>query len=158
MGTDRSTLYVKSGEINGNPFFISDNLYHKMGTKDYTGSIVITWTETTRDSKGNLVTRTRSQTLTATITKPCPYYSTMPFLVYGNEAAPDLIFSRDDSDAEKMTEKQIERHVNKEIKSLKRKQLKIQTQLLLLEIMNLKYYGERKIEITKFNLDYYLQH
>ena len=31
----------------------------------------------------------------------------------------DLIFSRDDSDAEKMTEKQIERHVNKEIKKLK---------------------------------------
>jgi len=124
VGTDRSTLYVKSGEINGNPFFISDNLYHKMGTKDYTGSIVITWTETTRDSKGNLVTRTRSQTLTATVTKPCPYYSTQPFLVYGNEAAPDLIFSRDDSDAEKMTEKQIERHVNKEIKKLKKKTAK----------------------------------
>lgn len=121
---DRSTLYVQSGEINGNPFFISDNLYHELGTKDYTGSIVIHWTTTGTDSKGRTVTRHHSQTLTATITRPCPYYDTQPFLVYGNEAAPDLIFSRDDSDAEKMSEKEIERHVKKEIKRLKKETAK----------------------------------
>ncbi|MGI6782398.1 MAG: MAG1210 family protein [Acholeplasmataceae bacterium] len=121
---DRSTLYVQSGEINGNPFFISDNLYHKLGTKEYTGSIVIHWTTTSTDSKGRMTTTHHTQTLTATVEKPYPYYSTEPFLVYGNEAAPDLSFSRTDSDAEHMTEKQIERHVKKEIKKLKRKTAK----------------------------------
>lgn len=115
---DRSTLYVQSGDINGNPFYISDNLYHKLGVKTYTGSIVITWTTTSTDSKGNVTTRTHIQTLTASVTKPCPYYATQPFLVYGNEAAPDLMFTRQDSDAEHMDEKQIERHVKKEMKKL----------------------------------------
>lgn len=118
---NRSTLYVQSGDINGNPFYISDNLYHQLGVKTYTGSIVIHWTSTGFDSKGNPVTRHHSQTLTASVTKPCPYYATQPFLVYGNEAAPDLIFSRTDSDAEVMNEKQIDRHVKKEIKKLHKK-------------------------------------
>lgn len=117
---NRSTLYVQSGDINGNPFYISDNLYHKLGVKTYTGSIVIHWTTTSTDSKGNLTTRHHTQTLTASVTKPCPYYSTQPFLIYGNEAAPDLIFSREDSDAEVMNDKQIEKHVKKETKKLQR--------------------------------------
>lgn len=117
---NRSTLYVQSGDINGNPFYISDNLYHKLGTKTYSGSIIISWTTTGTDSKGNTTTRHHSQVLTATITRPCPYYATQPFLVYGNEAAPDLIFTREDSDAEHMDEKQIERHVKREMKKLKK--------------------------------------
>ena len=32
---DRSTLYVQSGEIKGNPFYIAEDLVHKMGTKTY---------------------------------------------------------------------------------------------------------------------------
>lgn len=118
---DRSTLYVQSGDINGNPFFISDNLYHRLGTKSYSGSITITWTTTGTDSKGRITTRHHSQVLTATVVKPCPYYATQPFLVYGNEAAPDLIFTRTDSDAEIMTDKQIEKHVNREMKRIRKK-------------------------------------
>lgn len=117
---NRSTIYVQSGEMNGNPFFISDNLYHKLGTKAYTGSITIHWTTMGTDSKGRMTTNHHSQVLSATIHKPCPYYATQPFLVYGNEAAPDLSFSRTDSDAENMNEKQIEKHVNKEIKKVQK--------------------------------------
>ncbi len=118
---NRSTLYVQSGDINGNPFYISDNLYHELGTKDYTGTLTIHWTTSSVDSNGRTTVRHHTQTLVATVTKPCPYYSTTPYLIYGNEAAPDLKFTRTDSDAETMSDKQIEKHVNREIKKLKKK-------------------------------------
>jgi len=40
---------------------------------------------------------TRTETLHASVTKPAPVYSSKRFLVYGNEAAPDLSFSRSPS-------------------------------------------------------------
>lgn len=117
---NRSTLYVQSGDINGNPFFISLDLVHELGTKTYTGSRTIHWT-TTHFSGGKTVTHHHTQTLTATIEKPCPYYKRQAYLVYGNEAAPELIFSRQDSDAEHMDQKQIDKQVSKEIKKLHKK-------------------------------------
>lgn len=93
---NRSALYVQSGDIYGNPFFICTDLVHEMGTKTYTGSIVIHWT-TTEYSDGKPVTRHHSEVLTASVQKPCPYYREESYLVYANEAAPDLIFSRRDS-------------------------------------------------------------
>jgi len=116
---NRSTLYVQSGEINGNPFYISRDMIHRLGTKTYTGSITISWT-TTAVVNGQRVTQYHTQVLSASLDKPCPYYHEQPYLVYGNEAAPDLIFSRQDSDAEKMTDKQIERKVDRDIKKLNR--------------------------------------
>lgn len=116
---NRSALYVQSGDIYGNPFFICTDLVHEMGTKTYTGSIVIHWT-TTEYSDGKPVTRHHSEVLTASVQKPCPYYREESYLVYANEAAPDLIFSRRDSDAEHMSEKQIEKHVSKKEKKLKK--------------------------------------
>ena len=118
---NRSALYVQSGDINGNPFYIARDLVHQLGTKTYTGSITIHWTTVGTNSKGQLTTRHHTQTLTAEVTKPCPYYHESPYIVYANEAAPDLIFSREDSDAEHMEEKQIERHVKKITKKLQKK-------------------------------------
>ena len=54
---NRSTLYVQSGDINGNPFYISDNLYHELGTKDYTGTLTIHWTTSSVDSNGRTTVR-----------------------------------------------------------------------------------------------------
>lgn len=116
---NRSTLYVQSGELNGNPFFICNDLVHRLGTKRYTGSITITWT-TTSTVNGKRVTQYHSQVLTAHVDKPCPYYNEQPYLVYGNEAAPDLSFSREDSDAEILSEKKLDRMVNKDIKKLEK--------------------------------------
>jgi len=116
----RSTLFVQSGDISGNPFFFARDLIHWMGTMTYTGSIVITWT-TTYYSNGKSYTQTHTQTLTARLEKPYPYYNEQPYLVYGNEAAPDLTFSRTEKDTENMSEKQIERQVNKEIKKIEKK-------------------------------------
>lgn len=117
---NRSTLYVQSGDIIGNPFFLARDMVHVLGTKTYSGSITITWT-TTSYVNGRTVTQHHSQVLTAYVTKPCPYYHKETYLVYGNEAAPDLVFSRVDSDAEKMNEKQIQKMVEKEEKKLNKK-------------------------------------
>ena len=68
-----------------------------------------------------MVTNHHTQTLTAQVTKPFPYYYESPYLVYGNEAAPDLSFDRNDSNAENMSEKQIEKEVKREIKKLEKK-------------------------------------
>ncbi len=114
---NRSTLYVQSGDIIGNPFFLANDLVHHLGTKTYYGELVIHYT-TTSYVNGRLVTNHHTQTLRASVTKPCPYYHQEPYLVYGNEAAPDLIFSRQDSDAEELNDKQIEKKVNKEVKRL----------------------------------------
>ncbi|MGI6713881.1 MAG: MAG1210 family protein [Bacilli bacterium] len=116
----RSTLYIQSGEIMGNPFFFGRDLVHHMGTKTYTGSLVITYTTTTYVD-GRRVTQTHTQTLYASLEKPHPYYHEIPYVVYGNEAAPDLSFDRTDSDAEKMSEKQIERAVTRGAKKLEKK-------------------------------------
>lgn len=116
---NHSTLFVQSGEITGNPFYICRDLIHQLGTKRYSGSITITWT-TTRIVNNQRVTDYHSQVLTANVDKPCPYYSERPYLVYGNEAAPDLSFTRLDSDAENLSQKKIDRLVNKDIKKLEK--------------------------------------
>lgn len=121
LDLDRSALYVQSGDINGNPFYLAKDLVHRIGQKTYTGTLVITWTTTSRDSNGRVVTRTHTQTLVAHVVKPCPLYSEDQYLVYANESAPDLIFSREDSDAENMDEKQIDKFVKKEKKSIDKK-------------------------------------
>ncbi|MDY0294348.1 MAG: hypothetical protein RBQ71_00905 [Acholeplasmataceae bacterium] len=117
---NRSALFVQSGEINGNPFYLCRDLIHYLGTKRYSGSITIHWT-TTSVVNGKRVTNHHTQVLTATVEKPCPYYYKEPYLVYGNDAAPDLIFSREDSDAEHMNEKQIERKVKRDLRKLEKK-------------------------------------
>lgn len=91
---DNSTINMVVGTINKNPFVISRELETEMGTKTYEGSLLVSWTETRRDSKGNTYTVTQTQTLIATVTKPCPYYGTDTFLAYCNEAAPNLNFTR----------------------------------------------------------------
>lgn len=89
-----STMGVLSGSIIGNPFLVIKNFIQFDSTKTYIGTLLITWTETYRDSEGNLRTRTRTQTLTASVTKWCPGYCDKTYLVYANDAAPDLTFSR----------------------------------------------------------------
>ncbi|MDE6565815.1 MAG: hypothetical protein K2L47_01970, partial [Clostridia bacterium] len=114
---DSSTINMVVGTITGNPFVISRELETEMGTKTYQGSLVVTWTETRRDSQGKTHTVTHSQTLVATVTKPCPYYDTETFLVYCNESAPDLNFSRKPQ-AHGKDDKQIERMVKRGEKKL----------------------------------------
>lgn len=118
---DRSTVDVFSGEINGNPFFMQKEFDMEMGQQTYYGSIVITWTETVRDSKGNTRLVTRTQTLTASVTKPKPFYSYFTRLVFASDAAPDLSFSRQPTHAEKLSPKELQRFINSKHKKIKKK-------------------------------------
>lgn len=94
----KSVLCSQSGEISGNPFVFGQTLQMDWGMETYEGSRTVTWTETVRDSKGNSRLVTRSQTLTATVSKPKPFYYEDKFLIYGNDAAPNLTFSREPSE------------------------------------------------------------
>lgn len=94
---DRSILCTHSGTLIGNPFVIAQSKLHWMSTQTYTGSKVISWMESYQDSNGRTQWRNRTQTLTASVTKPAPAYRQHSFLLYGSEAAPNLNFSREPS-------------------------------------------------------------
>lgn len=116
----RSTQFCQSGEILGNPFIIFKDLKQSWTQQVYTGSIVIHWTRTVRTKEGTKTVH-HSQVLTAAIRKPKPVYNTDTYIVYGNEAAPNLTFSRTPSGANGMSEKQLEKHVASKAKKLDKK-------------------------------------
>ena len=94
LGDDTSIVFAHSGALNGNPFILARTLDHWMGTKTYHGSLRIQWTERVKSSNGRYQTVQRSETLHASVTKPFPEYTSRTHIFYGNEAAPDLTFSR----------------------------------------------------------------
>ena len=104
-----STIFVQSGTIIGNPFMVQRDYIETMLPHTYTGSIVITWVTYSRDSKGRSYPVTHTQTLIATVVEPAPNYFLDTCLIYVNEAAPKLSFSRTKSNANNMSEKQIEK-------------------------------------------------
>ena len=116
----RSTQFCQSGAIVGNPFLIVKDLRQSWIQQLYTGSIVIHWTTTVRTKDGTKTVH-HSQVLTASITRPKPVYSEDTYLVYGNEAAPDLIFSRSPSGVSGLSEKKIEKKVASKSKKLDKK-------------------------------------
>lgn len=120
-GENASTIDVLAGSYNENPFLFENRLLQIMGTETYHGYKTITWTETYRDSNGKLQTRTRSETLHATVTKPKPFYHTQVLLNYCAQGAPDLNFSRDAGHLESKSDKAIQRIVKKGEKALQRK-------------------------------------
>ena len=110
---ETSMVDTLSGRYAGNPFIFGRRRVHTMGSYTYHGTLTITWTETYRDSQGNVRTRQRSQTLHASLTKPKPYYHLNTFLLYGNQAAPNLSFSRQSQHVEDLSEKALERKIRK---------------------------------------------
>jgi len=87
----QSIVCCQSGAINGNPLVIADSFNQTWGEKTYEGSLTITWREYDSYEKKTV---TKTETLHASVTKPIPEYFREKFLIYGNEAAPDLKFSR----------------------------------------------------------------
>lgn len=119
---DESILACQSGEIEGNPFLIYRKLNTYMGSKKYTGSIVVTVRY--YDKEGH--SHTRSETLTASLTKPYPYYFEDTTLVYANEAAPNLSFSRRITLSKHLEKKELDKFVKnkkKEFDKLATKEL-----------------------------------
>lgn len=116
-----STVFLLSGSVDGNPFLFERKFRCTMGVRTYTGSIVIHWTTTERDPNGNWHTEHHSQTLEASVTKPAPYYRYETDMIYGNEAAPDLTFSREPTHANELNEKELERKIKRGKKKLAKK-------------------------------------
>ena len=110
---DSSTVCVLSGMLEGNPFLYERDLNCRIREHVYTGSIVIHWTTYTTDSKGRRQAVHHSQTLTATYSAPAPVYGYNTRMYYGNEAAPDLSFSREPTYAHNLSESEVERKVKK---------------------------------------------
>ena len=118
---ERSTIDVLAGAYNENPFLFENRRVHTMGTETYHGYKTITWTETYRDSNGNTQRRTRTETLHATVVKPKPFYSTQVVLRYCAQGGPDLSFSRDATNLDRKSERQIEHYVKRGERRLDRK-------------------------------------
>lgn len=128
LSTDETTMTnTLAGRFRGNPFLYCQRLVHEMSSATYEGSLTITWTETYRDSNGYLQTRTRTETLYASVTKPKPEFYTGTYLTYGSQAAPDLTFTRNPQHSENLSEKELAKKIKsgeKELKKLTRKAVK----------------------------------
>ncbi|MDZ7293398.1 MAG1210 family protein [Mycoplasmopsis pulmonis] len=101
---------VYSGEILGNPFFIVQELNHELGTKVYKGTKTIRYR--TKDNT------THTQTLVATLKKPCPFYKSDKTLIFASEAAPNLSFSRYASNMHLKNQWQVEKIIKSSTKNL----------------------------------------
>ncbi|MBQ6010238.1 MAG: hypothetical protein IJL17_17030, partial [Kiritimatiellae bacterium] len=93
----KSIIFAQSGVINGNPFVFGHYLDMEWGEKTYEGTLDISWTELEEDENGEEREVVRYETLYAHVTKPIPVYSEKKLLIYGNDAAPNLSFSREPS-------------------------------------------------------------
>lgn len=108
-----STLDLQSGTILGNPFVVFKDKVKSTVMQRYEGRLTITyWRGSGKDR--TMVT----ETLRAYVDKPKPVYSNETYLVYGNEAANRLSFSRSPSCINTLNEKGIEKYVHKHEKDL----------------------------------------
>lgn len=115
-----STVFCSSGSILGNPFLICKDYVQRWYQKRYDGYLTIHWKERVKTNDG-YKTVSRSQTLHASVTRPAPSYNYETYLVYGNEAAPDLKFYRNPSGVSGKTENEIDKIVKKGSKKLDKK-------------------------------------
>ena len=93
----KSMIFAQTGVINGNPFAFVRYLQMRWGEETYHGTKTISWMETVRDEKGRPRRVRRQEVLHASLTKPKPFHDEHKELIYGNEAAPNLFFSREPS-------------------------------------------------------------
>lgn len=121
-----STYFCQSGSILGNPFLLCKDYRMDWILKNYTGSLTIHWTTRVK-TKNGYSTQSHTQTLTATIQKQAPNYSYVTYLIYGNDAAPKLVFSRKPSGQSGKTDKEINKYVKERVKDLDKKAKKAVT-------------------------------
>ena len=128
MGSsDTSVVDTIAGTFCGNPFLYYRHKVHVLGEQRYDGTLTISWTETYLDSNGKMATRTKTQTLTASVFKPKPFYHYATSLGYGCQAAPDLSFSRKAQHSERLSDREVDKKVRsgeKELRKLAKKALK----------------------------------
>ena len=119
---DHSYLGIQSGTILGNPFAFVKEMSRSIVQHRYEGTLVITWVTYTRTMNGSIPV-THTQTLHAYVTKPMPVFGVSTHLLYGNEAAPNLEFSRSPSGVNlaNMSPEEISKYVRKHEDDLEKK-------------------------------------
>ncbi|MCH5152562.1 MAG: hypothetical protein J1F68_01185 [Clostridiales bacterium] len=118
---DVSVYCARSGNSCGNPFLLIRYFVREIVPHTYSGSLTVSWTERYTDSEGKSHTRTEYQTLVATVVKPKPEYYFTTCLYYGNDAAPDLKFSRNPTVPKNASDKKIASLVRSGEKQLEKK-------------------------------------
>lgn len=93
----KSMLFTHSGTFFGYPFIFYNARRFHWGKETYTGTKFITWTTRERGPDGKPRTRFHSETLVASVTKPCPRFDEEKRLLFAHPAAPNLSFSREPS-------------------------------------------------------------
>ena len=93
----KSVLYTHSGTFCGYPFVFLNTKVFSWGTKTYYGHKTISWRVRVRGADGKTHVIERSEVLTASVTKPVPEFSEEKSLLFGHDAAPRLVFSREPS-------------------------------------------------------------
>ena len=116
-----STKDIISGEILGNPFIIVKSLCNKVIDQQYTGSLTVSWEESYRDNTGKRHTRTVSQTLEASVIKAKQIFEDEIELIYGNNAAEHLHFSREPKFVHEFSEKKLKNYIQKAEKELNKR-------------------------------------
>lgn len=120
--TDNESVFTcQSGDVSTNPFIRFRLFTMKIQDKVYVGTKVIHWTEVVGSGKNRHVV-SHTQTLRATLAKPAPFYNYATFVVYGNQAAPNLSFHRMPSGLSlNHDDKEVEKLVKERTKAMERK-------------------------------------
>ncbi len=139
LGEDFSTSDIISGEILGNPFIVIKNILNKVENQEYTGSLNVSWTEHYTEN-GERKSRTVRQTLTASVIKPKQVFENKITLVFGNEAAEHLSFSREAQYVHNLNDKKLHSYIERVQKEIKRRSEKaIKNGGSFLEMGNLEF-------------------
>lgn len=121
-----SATDIISGEILENPFIISKKVSNVVIDQEYTGSLTVSWTEYYTEN-GERKSRTVTETLVASIVKPKQIFKSSISLIYGNDAAEHLTFSREPQYIHNLQPRKLAKYskkAQKEIKKMSEKAIK----------------------------------
>ena len=91
---DSTVTGAYSGTFYGYPFVFTEDISFAWTEKVWTGYLTITYNERITDLQGKTRYVTRTQILSATVTKPAPDFTKHRNFFFGHDSAPRLSFSR----------------------------------------------------------------
>lgn len=91
---DSTVTGAYSGTFYGYPFVFTEDISFAWTEKVWTGYLTITYKERITDLQGKTQYVTRTQILSATVTKPAPDFTKHRNFFFGHDSAPRLSFSR----------------------------------------------------------------
>ena len=94
---ESTMLGSHSGTFFGYPFIFTEDKNFCWGEKVWSGSMVVSYTVYVTNAEGKRVAQTRSEVLTASVTKPYPEFPVARQFFFGHDAAPELSYSREPS-------------------------------------------------------------